>query len=149
MTDGLRSLEKLRTDAVDQAKVQLAQQQKALAQAELRVRDSAARLAHVSAQLYTHSLADLSTAADLAWAERSQRAARLQQAQCEARLKVAQCQRAQAQGRVEQAEQQMLDSELGRRAVGHVLTQREASRAYKSELRAEEEAADAHRARPR
>ena len=150
MSDGLRSLEKLRSDAVEQARAALSKERVQLAQAEALVREHAACLVEVSTRLRAACDAyALDTAADYAWAERSQRAARLRHTECARRLTAAQAQRAHVQERVQKAERRVLDAELGRRAVGHVVAQREAVRAQKLELRAEEDAADAHRARPR
>ncbi len=150
MSEGLRSLEKLRADAVEQAREALAQERAQLTKLDDLVRSLAAGLQQVSAEIErARAEVALDTVADFAWAERMQRRARVSAAQSEQRLRAAQAQRAQTQLRVQLAERSLLDAELGRRAVGHVMAQREAARAHKLELRSEEDAEDTHRARRR
>lgn len=150
MTNALRSLETLRADAVEKARTALAHERLVLAQAESLVTEAAQRVEEASLRVRRASeVPALTTAADFAWAERAKRAERLQHARFVTRLEVAEAQRAHAKARVEAAEQLVIDAEVERRAVGQVVAKRDALIERQREQRSEEDAADAHRARPR
>jgi len=148
-TEALRTLEQLRENAVDEAKRALGVAQQRLARAEELRADASARLSVASGKLADARLAnqELRDARDYHWAERTQQALRLAEVASEQRLEKAHAIVLEARAEVSRAEEAWREAELGRRATSHVVREREAQRAHKAELRAEEEAADSHRAR--
>lgn len=140
----LKVLEELRATRVEQAQraLQEAHLQECRAQELMQVTRKALGELELSPPLEP-----VTSARDLLWLERAERARRLRADQLRQRLRVAEGVHTRACEAVRTAQAELLAVEVERRAAAHLLSRRQAESARIAELRREEEAEDAHRAR--
>ncbi len=149
--DALRQLEGLRKQSVERARLELAgaQRERQACLAARREAWAQRTTRERELELARREFAAASSVYELRWAALHRRG--LQGALGRAVERAAHCDAclAAAERRVEQCQAELRASEVGRRALSRTLEQRAADVSRRTELRLEDEADDAFRARPR